>query len=140
MITCTAALSWLLHDRDGTALDASPGGAFTFYRPDGTRLPCSPALPDPEGTIGDCHDAEITPDTIVPAWYGERLDLDYAIYTSFANADYHARHPGQLDQDPLTGQRDADLVAGPPEGRLIQPGIAGAPAAPPPAPEQLMAS
>ncbi|MGD0065706.1 MAG: DUF222 domain-containing protein [Streptosporangiaceae bacterium] len=164
MITCTAALRWLLHDRDGTALRAGrrrrrptsaqrraardrdhnrcrfpgcearrtdlhhiqywanggptdldnlinlcpahhmllhdrgyliavqPGGAFTFYRPDGTPLPDSPPLPDPDGTIGDCHDAGITPDTIIPPWYGEKLDLDYAIYTSFANADYQARH------------------------------------------------
>jgi 5-methylcytosine-specific restriction endonuclease McrA len=168
MITCTAALSWLLHDRDGTALDAGrrrrrptsaqrraardrdhgrcrypgcesrrtdlhhiqywsnggrtsldnlinlckhhhmlvhdrgyliaagPGGAFTFYRPDGTLLPSCPALPDPDGTIGDCHDADITPDTIVPAWYGERLDLDYAIHACFANADYQARQSGCL--------------------------------------------
>ena len=163
MITCTAALSWLVHDRDGTALDAGrrrrrptsaqrraardrdhcrcrfpgcesrrtdlhhiqywsnggktsldnllslckyhhmlvhdrgyliaagPGGAFTFYRPDGTQLPGSPALPEADGTIGDCHDADITTDTIVPAWYGERLDLDYAIHACFANADYQAR-------------------------------------------------
>ena len=168
MITCTAALSWLLHDRDGTTLDAGrrrrrptsaqrraardrdhgrcrypgcesrrtdlhhiqywsnggpttldnlislckchhmllhdrgyliaarPGGAFTFYLPDGTPLPASPALPEPGGTIGDCHDAEITPDTIIPAWYGEHLDLDYAIHACFANADYQARH--QHDQ------------------------------------------
>jgi len=164
MITCTAALRWLLHDRDGTALRAGrrrrrptsaqrraardrdhgrcrfpgcesrrtdlhhiqywanggptdldnlinlcpahhmlvhdrgyliagqPGGTFTFYRPDGTLLPDSPPLPDPDGTIGDYHDAGITPDTIIPPWYGEKLDLDYAIYTSFANADYQARH------------------------------------------------
>jgi hypothetical protein len=133
MIACTAALSWMLHDRDGTILDAGrrrrrrtsldnlislckhhhmlvhdrgylitakAGGTVTFYRPDGTLLPSSPALPDPEGTIEDCHDAGITPDTIIPAWYGEHLDLDYAIYTCFANADYQARHPGQ-DQSVL---------------------------------------
>ncbi len=59
-------------------------------------MPASPALPATgDRTIADCHDAGITPDTIIPAWYGERLDLDYAIYTSFANADYHARHPSQ---------------------------------------------
>jgi hypothetical protein len=85
----------LLHDR-GYLIAARPGGAFTFYLPDGTLLPASPALPEPGGTIGDCHDAEITPDTIIPAWYGEHLDLDYAIYTCFANADYQARH--QHDQ------------------------------------------
>ncbi len=168
MLTCTAALSWLLHDRDGTILDAGrrrrkanaaqrraarerdhcrcrypgcesrridlhhiqywanggttsldnlislckrhhllihdrgyliapgPGATVTFYQPDGTLVPASPALPAIDGTIADCHDADLTPDTIIPAWYGERLDLDYAIATSFANAEYHAR---QRDQD-----------------------------------------
>jgi hypothetical protein len=186
VLGCTAALSWLLHDRDGTALDAGrrrrrpttaqrraardrdqcrcrypgcesrrtdlhhirywahggptslqniislcpahhrlvhdrgyliaagPGGAFTFYRPDGTLLPPCPDLPEPRGGIGDCHDADITPGTIIPAWYGERLDLDHAIYTCFANAANAAdaaRHhhddtePGQHDQD---GRHDQD--------------------------------
>ena len=158
MITCTAALNWMLHDRDGTILDlgrrrrrpsaalrraarerdtcrcrfpgcesrridlhhiqywshggrteltnlislckyhhmlvhdrgyliaAGPAGTFTFYCPDGTGIPPSPALPQPDGSIEDCHDAEITPETIIPPWYGERLDLDHAIYTCFANA------------------------------------------------------
>jgi hypothetical protein len=180
IIGCTAALSWLLHDRDGTALDSGrrrrrptsaqrraardrdkcrcrfpgcearrtdlhhiqywanggrtsldnlinlcpyhhmlvhdrgyliagqPGGAFTFYRPDGTPLPDCPALPDPDGAIGDCHDADITPDTIIPAWYGERLDLDHAIYISFANADYRARH-----QDDHPNEQDSQ------SGRLV---------------------
>jgi hypothetical protein len=170
MLTCTAALSWMLHDRDGTILDLgrrrrrpstaqrraardrdhgrcrypgcesrrtdlhhiqywanggktsldnlislcqrhhmlihdrgyliTPGtaGAFTFYQPDGTLIPASPALPATNGTLADCHDADITPDTIIPAWYGEHLDLDYAIHASFANADYHARHPDSTDQ------------------------------------------
>ena len=179
MITCTAALSWMLHDRDGSILDlgrrrrrpssalrratrerdhcrcrypgcesrrtdlhhiqywanggrtsldnlinlckrhhmlihdrgyliANAGGTFTFYQPDGTVLPASPALPTADGTIADCHDADITPDTIIPAWYGERFDLDYAIYTCFANADYQARHrdgtghPETPDQDSAT--------------------------------------
>ena len=31
------------------------------------------------------------PGTIIPPWYGERLDLDYAIYTCFANAANQAR-------------------------------------------------
>jgi hypothetical protein len=171
MIACTATLSWLLHDRDGTILDAGrrrrtasaaqrraarerdhcrcrypgcesrridlhhiqywsnggrtsldnlislckrhhmlihdrgyliatgPGGTFTFYQPDGTPVPASPALPAPgdDRTIADYHDAEITPDTIIPAWYGEHLDLDYAIYTSFANADYNARQRDNTD-------------------------------------------
>ncbi len=170
MITCTAALSWMLHDRDGRVLDLGrrrrrpsaalrraarerdacrcrypgcesrridlhhiqywshggrtslenlislckhhhqlvhehgyliawgPGGTFTFYDPGGTVLPPSPVLPQPDGTIEDCHDADITPDTIIPPWYGERLDLDYAIYTCFANAEYQARQRDQAGQ------------------------------------------
>jgi len=75
----------LVHDR-GYLIAAGPGGTFAFYRPDGTAIPNSPPLPEPDGTVGDCHDAEITPQTIIPPWYGERLDLDYAIAVCFANA------------------------------------------------------
>jgi hypothetical protein len=178
VLGCTAALSWLLHDRDGTALDAGrrrrrpttaqrraardrdqcrcrypgcesrradlhhirywahggpttlqniislcpahhrlvhergyliasrPGGAFTFYRPDGTELPSCPALLEPGGAIGDCLDADITPGTIIPAWYGEHLDLDHAIYICFANAANAARHDAEPGQHDLEGQHD----------------------------------
>ncbi len=75
----------LVHER-GYLIAAKPGGSFAFYQPDGTARPPSPHLPKPAGTIADCHDAEITEDTIIPPWYGERLDLDHAIYTCLANA------------------------------------------------------
>jgi HNH endonuclease len=75
----------LVHD-GGYLIAAARDGTFSFYRPDGTAIPASPQLPAPDGTIEDCHDAEITPDTIIPPWYGERLDLDYAIHVCFANA------------------------------------------------------
>jgi hypothetical protein len=75
----------LVHDR-GYLIAAARDGTFAFYRPDGTPLPASPPLPQPGGTIGDCHEADITPETIIPPWYGERLDLDHAIYVCFANA------------------------------------------------------
>jgi hypothetical protein len=55
----------LVHDR-GYLITAKAGGTVTFYRPDGTLLPSSPALPDPEGTIEDCHDVGITPTRIRP--------------------------------------------------------------------------
>jgi hypothetical protein len=58
----------------------------------------SPALPAPEGTIEDCHDAGITPETIIPPWYGERLDLDHAIYICLANAANQQGRPDQPDQ------------------------------------------
>jgi len=75
----------LVHER-GYLIAAARDGTFTFYRPDGAAIPASPPLPQPDGRIGDCHDAEITPETIIPPWYGERLDLDYAIHVCFANA------------------------------------------------------
>jgi hypothetical protein len=71
----------------GYLIAGPPGGAdFAFYRPDGTRLPASPPLPTPQGSISETHDADVTPDTIIPPWYGERLDLNHAIWTCFANA------------------------------------------------------
>ena len=76
----------LVHDR-GYLIAGSRDGTFTFYRPDGTAIPpCPPLPPPPDGTIQDVHDADITPETIIPPWYGERLDLDYAIHVCFANA------------------------------------------------------
>jgi HNH endonuclease len=75
----------VVHDR-GYLIAAQPGGGFAFYRPDGTPLPPSPPLPPPDGSIEDTHDAAITPDTIIPPWYGERLDLGHAIYACLANA------------------------------------------------------
>ena len=80
----------LVHER-GYLIAGARDGTFSFYRPDGTAIPTCPALPPAEGTIGDCHDADITPGTIIPPWYGERLDLDHAIYICFANAANRAR-------------------------------------------------
>jgi hypothetical protein len=76
----------VVHDR-GYTIAAPPGGAdFAFYRPDGTPLPSCPPLPGPDGPIDAAHGADITPDTIIPPWYGERLDLNHAIWACFANA------------------------------------------------------
>ena len=47
----------LVHDR-GYLIAAGPAGTFTFYDPDGTVIPPSPALPQPDGIIDGCHDAE----------------------------------------------------------------------------------
>jgi Domain of unknown function (DUF222)/HNH endonuclease len=88
----------LVHDR-GYLIAAQPDGGFAFYRPDGTLLPPSPPLPEPDGSIGDIHDAEITPDTIIPPWYGERLDLDHAIHACFANARTEEEKQAARDQD-----------------------------------------
>jgi 5-methylcytosine-specific restriction endonuclease McrA len=91
-----------VHDR-GYLIAACSGGAFAFRTLGGEQIPASPQLPESAGSIEDCHDAEILPDTIIPAWYGERLDLDYAIATCFANADNNARKqaaPGSRSWQP----------------------------------------
>ncbi|MFY9930402.1 MAG: hypothetical protein WAK82_20590, partial [Streptosporangiaceae bacterium] len=75
----------LVHKR-GHIIAPADGG-FSFHRPDGTELPTSPSLPEHDGMIEDCHDADIAPGTIIPPWYGERLDLDYAIAVCFATAE-----------------------------------------------------
>ena len=95
----------LVHDR-GYLIAAARDGTFTFCRPDGRAIPASPALPDTDGTIEGCHDADIAPDTIIPAWYGERLDLDHAIYVCFANAENQARRLDQTARPQPTDQQD----------------------------------
>ena len=70
---------------------------------------CRPArrLPEPDGSIDTAHDADITPDTIIPPWYGERLDLNHAIWACFANArtDEQEQADGDQDGDPATLDR-----------------------------------
>ena len=92
----------LVHDR-GYLIAAARDGTFAFYRPDGTAIPPSPPLPPPDGTIEGCHDAGITPETIIPPWYGERLDLDYAIAVCFANA----RIQQERQDQPQDGEPEA---------------------------------
>jgi hypothetical protein len=87
----------LVHER-GYLIAAVRDDRFTFSRPDGTAIPTSPALPPVDGQIDGCHVADITPSTIIPAWYGERLDLDHAIYVCFANAANQARRRDQGEQ------------------------------------------
>ena len=94
-----AAAPLAVHDR-GCLIAARPDDTFTFYAPDGTEIPASPALPPPDDGIEDIHDADITPQTIIPPWHGERLDLDYAIYTCLANE--------QLRRDRAAGHDDAE--------------------------------
>jgi len=89
----------LVHDR-GYLIAAAPPGGFAFYQPDGTPLPAYPPLPEPDGPIDQCHDAAITPDTIIPPWYGERLDLDHAIWVCFANARTREDREQDRNDDP----------------------------------------
>jgi hypothetical protein len=101
----------LVHDR-GYLIAAARDGTFTFYRTDGTMIPVSPPLPSASGTIEDWHDADITPETIIPPWYGERLDLDHAIYVCFANAANAANQARQPASGPSPAQEDQPEQAG----------------------------
>src|ERR1700722_2238490 len=95
----------LVHER-GFLIAAPRDGTFVFYLPDGTAIPTSPPLPRPDGTIENCHDADIPPETIIPPWYGERLDLDYAIHVCFANArTEQERRPQPHDSQPEVRDR-----------------------------------
>jgi HNH endonuclease len=87
----------LIHDH-GYLIALQPDGTVTFYRAEGTALPNSPPLPAPDGTIGSTHDAHITAETIIPPWYGERLDLDHAIYVCLTNAKNQQDRQEQRDQ------------------------------------------
>jgi 5-methylcytosine-specific restriction endonuclease McrA len=85
----------------GYLITPAPGGAFAFTRPDGQSMPASPALPETDGDLTRCHDADITTDTIIPAGLGDKLDLDLAIWACFANA--------RLDQE--ASQQQEHLAA-----------------------------
>jgi 5-methylcytosine-specific restriction endonuclease McrA len=74
----------IVHDA-GYVITAVTGG-FTFTTRTGALVPASPALPASDEDIRTCHDARIAPHTIIPAWYGDKLDLDLAIWACFANA------------------------------------------------------
>jgi hypothetical protein len=112
----------LVHER-GYLIAAARDGTFAFNRPDGTAIPTSPALPKADGAIEDCQEADITPDTIIPAWYGERLDLDHAIYVCFANAANRARqHDNASPPTPADQPYQADQPESIwPRKRVIEP-------------------
>jgi Domain of unknown function (DUF222) len=70
----------------GFVITPSGDGGFTFTRPDGKHMPNCPPLPPADGDLARYHDAAIDADTIVPNWSGDKLDLDLAVWASFANA------------------------------------------------------
>jgi hypothetical protein len=71
---------------EGYSLDRQPDGALCFRRPDGRPLPevpPTPAVPTyPVVTLRARHEAEglhLDPRTATPHWFGERLDVGWAI-------------------------------------------------------------
>jgi hypothetical protein len=85
----------LVHDK-GCFIASTPGG-FAFYSPRGTPMPGCPELRAGPGGIGATHDAVITPATIIPPSSGGRLDLNLAIWITFANARVKAER-GEREQ------------------------------------------
>jgi len=80
----------LVHDKNIIIATLSDG-LFAFYLPNGTPIPSSPPIPTSTGgTITTCHNAAITPATIIPPRSGERLDLHMAIWICFGNAKIRA--------------------------------------------------
>lgn len=75
----------IVHDMDYRIAAAARG--FVFSTADGSEIERSPGFPGSVATdIRTCHDARVSPETIIPAWYGDKLDLDHAIWACFANA------------------------------------------------------
>jgi hypothetical protein len=74
------------------------GGEFAFTRPDGQPMPSAPELPESDGDLARCHDADITTDTIIPAGLADKLDLELAIWACFANARITAERQAGEDQ------------------------------------------
>lgn len=80
----------LLHE-GGYTLTVSGSGLASFGRPDGTPIPASPVPPALCDEIGrHPTSARIGPDTVPPDWYGDRLDLDYAIAVLFSQPNHRA--------------------------------------------------
>jgi hypothetical protein len=89
-----------IHER-GYQIAAAAGATFTFSTPDGSEILASEPLPEVTGPVSGCHDADIQPGTIIPPWYGERLNLDHTIWACFANAKTHARRQREREhRDP----------------------------------------
>ena len=64
----------------------------------------NPELPESDGDLTRCHDADITTDTIIPTGLADKLDLELAIWACFANARIAAERAAE-------GQSEHDLAA-----------------------------
>jgi 5-methylcytosine-specific restriction endonuclease McrA len=70
----------------GYMITLAGDGTFIFAKPDGTILPTSPPLSEPDSHIASQHTADITARTIIPAGLADNFDLDQTIWAYFANA------------------------------------------------------
>jgi hypothetical protein len=85
---------WLVHE-GGWNLVVETSGALTAIQPNGEPLVQRAVEIDPNdgGIVRRNHDAgvRITSDTMIPNWYGDRLDLDHI--TSSLMQDWVREHP-----------------------------------------------
>jgi hypothetical protein len=98
----------IVHDKN-IIITATAGG-FAFYLPGGVPIAPSPPLPEASGDITTCHDAAITPATIIPPNSGERLDLNMAIWVALTNARIQAERRLSEVDDREGGRRQGDRV------------------------------
>ena len=71
---------------EGYQVERLPDGELQFRRPSGMvlpNLPPPPSVPDDPTralrAVNDAQGIQLTPRSLKPLWYGERLDLHYAI-------------------------------------------------------------
>jgi hypothetical protein len=87
------------HLPHGYLITPADNGTFAFTRPDGQPLPNAPHLPDSDGDLTRCHNADITTDTIIPIGLADQPDLDLAIWAAFTNARIDRENRDYQDQD-----------------------------------------
>ena len=99
----------VVHERGYLIAATPPAAGSRSTAPTAPRCPPARPCPDPTAASSAAHDADITPDTIIPPWYGERLDLDHAIWACFANARTREERERGQDGDPADRGRVTDL-------------------------------
>ncbi len=110
----------LLHDEQFVIASPQPG-TFIFLRPDGQQIPLAPAPPRPHGTLEERHASTgVAPIGLAPDWYGDRLDLHYAVSVLAIEHERRRgyRHPvtcvpGQtpVEDHPQISKPQADIPA-----------------------------
>ncbi len=109
----------LLHE-EGWRVERSEGGELRFYRPDGRLLPRVPTPPvlgeklreEPEAALErEQRGLHIDPWTPTPQWQGDRLDLDWALFTLYTPPSPDSSPDLSSDVSAETPARGADHPA-----------------------------
>ncbi len=105
-------------------MERSEGGELRFYRPDGRLLPRVPTPPvlgeklreEPEAALErEQRGLHIDPWTPTPRWQGDRLDLDWALFTLYTppspDSSPDSSSDSSSDVSAETPARGADQLA-----------------------------